>query len=260
MATTKVSLITTVFNCQKYLEESINSVIDQNFKDWELIIFDDGSTDNSKQIIEEYVKYNKRIIPIFHHHVGRPKALNIAIKKSKGEYIGLLDSDDVLIKDALYLTSNFLDKNPKTGMVYTQYYDFSENGEIIDIGKRCTIRYSKFRLLTDFMVFHFRLVRRNLMNLVGNFDENFLLAQDYDLCLKLSEITNIDQIKTPLYCYRKTPNSLSSKKIEQQKYAAIAINNALKRRNLNYSLHTNDDFSNFHLKEFIHRDNLQLQI
>lgn len=153
--------------------------------------------------------------------------------KATGTYVGLVDSDDLLAPNALAATTVLLNASPDVGMVYTNYMVIDEKGKLIGPGQRCTIPYSPERLLVDFMTFHFRLMRHSTYQQVGGFDTAFPYAQDYDLCLKLSEVTQIQHLAQPLYFYRTHPKSVSQEqRIEQIDYAGRAIANALQRRGL----------------------------
>ena len=91
-----VSLITPCYNSEKYLDECITSVISQTYQNWEMLIVDDNSSDNSSTIINSYSKNDDRIKPIFlKDNLGPASARNIAISKSKGKYLAFLDSDDI---------------------------------------------------------------------------------------------------------------------------------------------------------------------
>jgi GT2 family glycosyltransferase len=147
--------------------------------------------------------------------------------------LGIVDSDDLLAPEALWETAAVLDSQPNVGMVYTDYLVIDEAGEIKGLGKRCQIPYSKDRLLVDFMTFHFRLMRREVYNAVGGIDPEFKAAQDYDLCLRLSEATEVVQVKKPLYLYRNHQENIShTKQFEQIHFTHLAISRALQRRGL----------------------------
>jgi glycosyltransferase involved in cell wall biosynthesis len=232
-----ISLIVTFKDCEKYLGHAISSVLNQSFLDWELILFDDGSIDNSLAIAQNFSFKGKRIVAIASSHIGRPRALIEAIKLSSGDYIGFLDADDILHDKALETTCKHLKNNSDIGLVYTDYYDMSESGEVLKIGDRCKLTYSKDGLLLNFMTHHFRLMTRKVYDSVGGIDEYFECAQDYDLCLKISEITNIDHIHTPLYYYRKNPTGISQSKGKlQDLFAQQAVRNAITRRKLEIEL------------------------
>ncbi len=231
--TAKISLIITVYNRDRYLSSALESVLAQTKTDFELLIWDDGSTDNSVTIAKQYAKDDERVKVVEGVHQGITRSLKAAIAHTTGHYLGWVDSDDLLEPTALEETSAVLDVRPEVGLVYTDYIDIDANGRVLDHGKRCRIPYSKERLLLDFMTFHFRLIRRSVFNQVGGIDESFECAQDYDLCLKLSEVTKVQHIKKPLYLYRHHAESNSQQRQLEQIYCSRdAIDRALKRRGL----------------------------
>ena len=129
-----ISVYITNHNYGKYLKQSIESVLNQSFKYFELIIIDDGSTDNSKKILEKYEK-NPKIKVIYQKNKGLTISNNIAIKLAQGEYIIRLDADDYFHKNALKnLLTGF--NNPEIGMVFGDWYDIDEHGDIIERKKR----------------------------------------------------------------------------------------------------------------------------
>jgi glycosyltransferase involved in cell wall biosynthesis len=243
-----VSLITTVLNCEKYLVQAIESVLGQTCSDWELIIWDDGSIDASFDIAKAYAASDTRISVYEGIHVGRPAALQRAIEKSSGKYLGFLDADDWLHPSALAETVKILDSLPEIGMVYTDYWDVLETGKLMGLGKRCRIPYSFDRLLVDFMTFQFRLIRKDVYLESGGIDLEFPAAQDYDLCLKISEIARIHHLSQPLYYYRRNPKGISkSLKDLQRQCSALAVRKAITRRNLPLTLEIFSD-GRFRLK------------
>ena len=126
-----VSIITSSFNSSKFIEECVNSVLLQSYSNWELIIVDDCSEDNSKELILNFVKKDKRIKAIFlDNNIGAAKARNVAIQKSKGKYIAFLDSDDFWESTKLDKQISFMIQND-IGFSYTSYQSISENGSKI---------------------------------------------------------------------------------------------------------------------------------
>jgi glycosyltransferase involved in cell wall biosynthesis len=227
----------TVLNDAAYISHAIDSIIGQSFPDWELIIWDDGSTDDSKAIANHYAQKDHRIKVVGGHRIGRPAALIAVAALASGQYIGFVDADDLLAPDALQLTIDYLIILPNCGMVYSDYLDMTQEGEVLGLGHRCLIPYSCERLLIDFITFQFRLIRREIYDLVGGVDPSFPCAQDYDLCLKIAEITNIGHLPEPLYFYRKNPNGISqTRRITQIECSARAVRDALVRRGLACSL------------------------
>jgi glycosyltransferase involved in cell wall biosynthesis len=227
-----VSLVTTIFDRELYLPQMIESVLTQNYRDFELILWDDGSTDRSLKIAQHYAAQDPRVQVISASHQGRGKAIAQACTKVQGQYIGLVDSDDLLASQALEKTVNYLDTNPNIGLVYTDYTIIDEFSEVKSPGQHQT-PYSRERLLTEFMIFHFRLFRNSIYQEVGGFDSDFDCSQDYDLCLKISEVSNITKIHDPLYYYRHHRKSLSGQyRMEQIRFSQKAIENALHRRGM----------------------------
>lgn len=228
-----ISLIVVNFNGELYLAEAIASVLSQTRRDFELLIWDDGSSDRSVEIARSYARQDSRIRVIAAQHQGIAQARKDAIANTKGKYLGWVDSDDWLAPTALAETGDILDNNLTTGMVYTDYYDVDSQGTVKEKGKRCNIPYSPQRLLVDFMTFHFRLIRREVYDRIGGIDPNYQFVYDYDLCLRLSEVTTVQRVQKPLYYYRYHQQSRSAKYHQARiDWSQQAISNALKRRGL----------------------------
>ena len=97
----KVTIIVPIYNMEKYLVDCLESILNQSYRELEIILVDDGSTDNSKNIIEKYKKVDTRIISAYQKNMGAPAARNLGIDMANGEYIMFFDSDDVLEKDGI---------------------------------------------------------------------------------------------------------------------------------------------------------------
>ena len=124
-----VSIITPSYNSSKFIKDCVASVFSQTYKNWEMIIVDDCSKDNSKEIISELSTKDKRIKPIFlEKNVGAAEARNTAIRQSKGKYVAFLDSDDLWNPKKLEKQLSFMNKN-EIVFSYTNYQLMSENGE-----------------------------------------------------------------------------------------------------------------------------------
>ncbi len=228
-----ISLVITVYNRERYLSKAIESVLAQTREDFELLIWDDGSTDHSVEIARSYAEHDRRVRVVASEHLGQGRALKAAIAETTGAYIGQVDSDDFLALTALEETAAVLNTHPEVGLVYTNYMVIDDGGKVKGEGVRCRIPYSKDRLLVDFMIFHFRLIRRSVYNQVGGINELFESVEDYDLCLRLSEVTQVWHLKKPLYYYRNHNDSLSHhKQIDQILLSHKAIAQALERRGL----------------------------
>ena len=117
----KVTVYITNHNYGRYIKQAIDSVLEQNFHDYELLIIDDGSTDNSRRIIEKYRDLSCVKI-IYQTRKGLNTTNNIAIRAANGEYMMRLDADDYLEPNALHVMSNYLDSYPESAMVFPDYY------------------------------------------------------------------------------------------------------------------------------------------
>ncbi|NJM22916.1 MAG: glycosyltransferase [Richelia sp. RM2_1_2] len=236
-----ISIVITVYNRSRYLGTAIESVLNQTRRDFELIIWDDASTDDSLDIAYQYAERDKRISVIAaEQNTGFPPAIKAAVAATTGDYIGWIDSDDVLAPTAIEETSLILNNYPQVGLVYTDYELMDSEGNLHGLGPRCQIPYSKEGLLVDLMTFHFRLIRRSVYDAVGGIDDSFASGEDYDLCLKLSEVTEVYHIAKPLYYYRRHSGNVTNDNLKNIYWAQKAINDALIRRGLDedYELDT----------------------
>ncbi|MEH1810571.1 CHAT domain-containing protein [Nostoc sp.] len=228
-----ISIVIVNYNRESYLEEAIASVLTQTWQDFELLIWDDGSTDRSVAIANKYTQQDRRVRLVEAHHQGYTAALTAAINLTNGTYIGLVDSDDILAPTALAQTAKVLNCHPETGFVYTDYLNIDQDNFVIGYGHRCSIPYSQAGLLVNFMTFHFRLIRRSVYDRVGGINQSFPCAQDYDLCLRLSEVAQVRRVPEPLYLYRIHSQSISTtRRTEQMLWSKRAIAQALWRRGL----------------------------
>lgn len=228
-----ISLIIPIYNRERYLSATILSILAQTYCDFELILWDDYSSDSSREIARWYALQDSRIRVVAAPHQGMTGSLKSAFALARGEYLGWVDSDDLLAPTALAETVAILATNPTIGLVYTDHFIIDETDRILGLGSRCSTPYDKDRLLVNFMVFHFRLFRRSVFEQAGGINPECELVQDYDLCLRLSEITDIHHLQQPLYGYRAHDQSMS----QQQQHETIeqsqaAVLRAMQRRGL----------------------------
>ncbi|BAZ32182.1 filamentous hemagglutinin outer membrane protein [Cylindrospermum sp. NIES-4074] len=226
-----ISLVITVYNREHYLSYAIESILSQTRSDFELLIWDDGSTDRSLEIAREYEKRHSQVRVIAATHLGRGLALKAAIAQTSAPYLGWVDSDDLLAPTALAATAGVLDAQPEIGWVYTDYLDIDEQNTVLSYGYRCLVPYSREELLNKFMTFHFRLMRREVFDLAGGIDESLETVEDYDLCVRLSEVAKVQHIFQPLYYYRTHAESISrTRQQEQIRRSHKTVVKAQKRR------------------------------
>ena len=123
-----VSVITPIYNSEKYISKTINSVINQSYKNLEIILVDDGSTDKTYEILKKYSKMDKRIKLFHQKNKGAPLARNKGLEKSTGRYIVFVDSDDILEKDAI---EKYMENVP-FDILIGNYRTIDENGKFIN--------------------------------------------------------------------------------------------------------------------------------
>lgn len=197
-----VSLVITTYNRAHFLETAIASVLQQTYPQVELLIWVDGATDDSAAIAQRYAAQDPRVKVVVAPHQGRVLALQQAIAQTHGDYLGWVDDDDWLAPTALAETVAYLQAHAAVGLVYTDYYDTDATGQTVQYGDRCARPYSPTQLLVEFMTFHFRLMRRSVYLQAGGVSQAVNFMEDYDLCLRLAELTQFGHIPKPLYYYR----------------------------------------------------------
>lgn len=202
-----VSVYIPVHNYGKYLEQAIESVLAQKFNDWELIIIDDGSTDNSWDIIKKYVSHPK-IRTMHQENNGLATTNNIALRLSQGKYIMRLDADDYLDENALLVLSNILETHPQVGLVYPDYYLVDEVGEITEIVRREKIGI-EVELLDLPALGACTMIRKECLLEIGGYSEEFKCQDGYELWLKFIESFNPYNVNIPLFYYRQHPSNLT---------------------------------------------------
>jgi glycosyltransferase involved in cell wall biosynthesis len=229
----KVSILMSVYNREKYLARSLESVLCQDFEDFEFIVWDDGSTDKSIDILRDYEAMDDRMRVIYHHHLGTPYPLLLAAREARGEYLGWVDSDDRIDRETLTETVAVLDAFPDVGLVYTHCKLIDECGRIVGKSRSSLLPYTDLGMLTEFLTFHFRLLRKSIYDSVGGIDESIRYSFDYDLCLRICEITRVYQLKRFLHYHRVHRNSITKEhRMEQIKCSQEAIERAIVRRGL----------------------------
>jgi len=205
----KISVIIPVYNCEKYIEKAINSVLNQTFTDYELIIVDDGSTDKTKKIILDY-----HITTIFKLNGGTASALNAGIRVAGGEWIKWLSADDVLYPDALHnLITSVYDKD----VIYFTDYDIIDwSGDIIGEFKEPDrdMEVQKKDLKTYFFGNgSTSLIHKSVFERCGLFDESLRHSEDYEFWSRCLYKYNVELMAIPIKTlqYRRHPEQLTNK-------------------------------------------------
>jgi glycosyltransferase involved in cell wall biosynthesis len=180
----KVSVIIPTYNRAVYICEAIDSVLNQTFQDFEIIVVDDGSNDNTKGAL---AKYNGRIKFFYQENKGVSCARNMGIKEAKGEYIAFLDSDDIWVSQKLEMQINAIEANNRLSLICGQVQFINESGSYIDkILPKQGVSSFKEAMLYDVIITPTVLVKKECLMKVGGFNENLIVGEDFDLWLSIA--------------------------------------------------------------------------
>ncbi len=204
-----ISVYITNYNYARFLKKAIDSVLSQSCHDYELLIIDDGSTDDSKNIIEGYAS-NPKIKIIYQHNKGLNVTNNIAIRAASGKYIIRLDADDYLVSNALEQMSGELEANPELGMIFPNYYYIDEKDQLIGEVVRHDFDNNKVSLLDQPAHGACTMIRTDFLNKIGGYDESFNCQDGYELWIKFTQRYKVTNLKEPLFYYRKHGANLTS--------------------------------------------------
>ncbi len=212
-----ISIIMNCHNGEKYLKQSLKSIINQSYKNWELIFFNNFSTDHSKKIIKKFLK-DKRI-----KYFESKKFLNLydarnkAIRKSKGGYISFLDTDDLWNKNKLKIQVDFLKKN-NCKMLYSKFYILNQikKKKYINIKNKLSSGKLTQSFLDDYPVGILTVILKRSIFKRINFNKNYNIIGDFDFFIKLSMRNKIHVINKPLATYRHHHQNMSNTKLDMQ--------------------------------------------
>jgi glycosyltransferase involved in cell wall biosynthesis len=214
----KVSIIIPTYNCEKFIDKTIQSVIDQTYKNWELIIVDDLSTDNSRKILNEWKNKNNKIrLILLNKNSGGPAhPKNIGILYATGEYIAYLDHDDEWLPEKIEKQINILENNPKIGIISCEGITIDENNNVIDMIKIKEVPENGVFpdiLSTDFIASNSSMIiPKKVIDKIGKRDENkkIGIAEDREFEMRVASFGyDISVIHEALFKYRIHKNNSS---------------------------------------------------
>ncbi|WP_338804094.1 glycosyltransferase [Xenorhabdus griffiniae] len=228
-----ISVLIPAYNVEKYVAESLDSIINQTFKDIEIIIIDDFSTDNTYKICEEYSKKDNRI-RLFRNkeNYGIATTLNIALNKSRGKYIVRMDADDISLPHRIETMYKFLVNNPSINIISSSTITIDENGK--EIGKYVPLEKHDDLIKTlqwSTPLLHIWMCKKDIYETIGNY--RFPPVEDYDFILRcISNGLIIHNITSPLYKVRmRNGNTADSYGFKQIKAFELTYK-AYKNKNL----------------------------
>jgi glycosyltransferase involved in cell wall biosynthesis len=208
-----VTVVIPAYKAEAFIAETIQSVIDQTYTNWELIIIDDGSPDNQKMIIEPFLK-DPRIQYYFQENQGVSAARNHGLKIAKGAFIAFLDADDLFYPSNLEKKVDFLLKNNEIGLVHAYVQVIDENSIELDevlIGKQGWV-------LDDLLIWRAEvipapssiLMPTKIAKEIGGWDTNFQTAADQEFFMRIAKQYKIGMVDEFLTYYRELPSSMST--------------------------------------------------
>ena len=207
MNSPQISVIIPVFNQEKYISRCIRSLLNQSIpiSNFEIIVINDGSTDSTEMVLDPY---KNDIIYLKNNTCkGLPKSLNIGIKKSRGQFIIRVDSDDYVHKDYLKILSMFLLFNNDIDAVACDYYLVNDKEEILD-KVNCDIKPIGCGIM----------FRPEQLHSIGLYDEKFKLREEEDLRIRFEKKYKVTRIQLPLYRYRKHRENITNNKEGMEKF------------------------------------------
>jgi glycosyltransferase involved in cell wall biosynthesis len=222
-----ISVVIPVFNGEKTIKETIDSVLKQTFTDFELLVINDGSQDLTVEVVEKI--QDSRIQVYSYPNAGLAASRNRGIDRSTGEYIAFIDADDLWTPDKLEAQFNALKSHPEAAVAYswTDYID--EYSQFLGKGGHITVNGNIYPhlLLTDLLENGSNpLIRKQAFIEVGNFDESLSAAEDWDMLLRLAIRYHFIAVSSPQVLYRISSNSMSFNVLQQERESLKVIERA----------------------------------
>ncbi len=215
----KVSVIMSVYNGALYLREAIDSILGQTFRDFEFLIVDDCSNDNSPEILAEYAKKDSRIRVITNEfNLGLTKNLNRMIREAKGEYLARFDCDDISLPARFEEQVKLLDANPSVGMTSLWADVIDDKGAYVRTIKYPTTDADLRKALIQYNPFFHPglMVRTTAIVEAGLYDEEWKFAQDYEMYFRIAKKYQLANVPAVLLKYREAESSITGSKNRKQ--------------------------------------------
>lgn len=205
----KISIVLPCYNGADMLDGAIESIIAQTFQNWELIIVNDCSTDNTLEVANSYAAKDKRIRVFSNEKNSKlPATLNHGFREARGEYWTWTSDDNLLLPNMLEVMSKYLDEHPDVGMAVADENKINASGQFLSVSiKPDDIQH--LLPLNNFVGAAF-MYRREVALIAGEYNENLFLVEDYEYWLRLSFLTKITHIHEMLYSYRYHERSLTA--------------------------------------------------
>ena len=218
-----VSVLMSVYNGDRYLNEAVESILSQTYEDFEFIIINDGSTDQTKEILSSFSEIDHRIRVFHQENHGLIFSLNKGLELARGKYVARMDADDISLPRRLEEQINYLRANPDVGVLGTQMEIINENGK--KIGKYqvpCSHNLIIWQVLFGRPFAHPSVMfKKSIIEQVGGYSKKYTHAEDLELWSRLVGKTQFRNLSESLCKYRALSNSISVKYEDIQSQNAI---------------------------------------
>lgn len=213
----KISIVIPTYNSGQYLAKAIDSVLSQTYRDFEIIVIDDGSTDNTKDMIMECAKKNPDKVRYFYQKKSGPSAArNKGIIETKGDYIAFLDADDLWCQNKLSLQMEYFEKNPEITLSATEFEFIDSEGKLLGYSNRRekipTDGYILNYIFEHYLLTSTIMLKKEVFKKIGFFDETLQNAEDTDIQLRIATHFRIGLLEKRLVKYRQHDASLTRTK------------------------------------------------
>jgi len=232
-----VSVVMPAYNTERFIGEAIRSVVRQTYTDWELLVIDDGSTDDTPRVVADMME--SRIRYIHTENMGAGSARNLGIEKARGDFVAFLDSDDVWFPHKLAVQVDVLRRDPETGLTYSNLWYVNERGKRIGMPRFALERLPDGWCLDKLLVRNgvigggsTVMVRRLLLHRVGPFDTSLLMGQDWDLWLRLATCSKFRYTPQALMAYRQRRGSISTAGVLRSLFDYMIVERAFAREDV----------------------------
>ena len=235
--TPKVSVQVPVYNAERYLDSAMESILEQTFEDFELVVIDDGSTDKSRAILETLADRDGRIRLTSRENRGVTATRNELLELARGEYIAIMDSDDLSLPDRFAEQVRFLDEHPDHVAVGTRSAFIDPEGDVIrnwlELESHEQIDAAHMAGEGGALIHPSAMIRRQAVVDLGGYRDAFEPAEDYDLFLRLGEVGKLANLPRVLFQYRQHLSSFGYAQRERQRRGArLARAEARERRGI----------------------------
>ena len=218
----KVSIVLSAYNSEKFLKQALESVLNQSYKEYEFILFDDASTDSTKKIIQNFANKDARIVAVYNDiNNGLTRNLNKAISLAKGAYIARMDADDIALPTRIEKQVDFLDKNPEIDIVGAAAIDIDEDANEIQLRTSPQFHDDIIALLpkANPMIHSTVVFRKKSFASIGYYNEAYRTTQDYEMWFRAAGIgLKFHNLNETLLKYRMDGNYVSRKSLMYRLY------------------------------------------